>query len=61
MHSAAPPNAGAVAMPQGFLEDFAARHETEGLDAVLAPIGAWLGGEGVGAGLWGGTSVEKVR
>lgn len=46
-HSAAPPNAGAVAMPQGFLEDFAARHETEGLDAVLAPIGAWLGGEGV--------------
>ncbi len=28
------------AMPAGFLEDFAQRFEAEGLDVVLAPIGA---------------------
>ena len=38
--SASPPQAGVVAMPHGFMEDFAARYESDGLDQVMTPIGA---------------------
>ena len=42
----APNKPGVVAMPHGFMEDFAARHEEDGLDAVIAPIGEAATGVG---------------
>jgi len=32
------PVAGAVALPAGFLEEFCAKHETEGLDQIMRPV-----------------------
>ena len=44
--SASPPPAGVVAMPHGFMEDFAARNESDGLDQIMTPIGAGQRGRG---------------
>ena len=44
--TASTPQAGVAAMPHGFMEDFAARYESDGLDQIMTPIGAGQRGRG---------------